>query len=71
MKIPYTLLAWVLKSTPFPSAQKVSSVKTLYAGPSKSTYILKLLILKRLFLLRFTVGNTFEQKLELLNRIAI
>jgi len=31
MKIPYTLRAWTLISTPFPSAQKLSSVKTLYA----------------------------------------
>ena len=37
LKTPYTFRAWILKSTPFPSAQKVSSVKSLYAWTYKST----------------------------------
>ena len=31
MKIPYTMCAWILKSIAFPSAQKFSSVNSLYA----------------------------------------
>ena len=45
VKISYILHAWILTSIAFPSAQKVSSVKTLYAGPPQSTNILKLLAL--------------------------
>ena len=55
MKIPYTMCAWILKSIAFPSAQKVSSVKTLYAWPPKSTNIWKILVLKNIFLTCFKI----------------
>jgi hypothetical protein len=50
MKIPYTLRAWILKSMELPSAQKVSSVKTLYAWISMGIYILSKLVLYYNFL---------------------
>ena len=55
IKIPYTLCAWILKSIAFSFAQKVSSVKTLYAGPSKSLNIWKILALKNIFFTFFKI----------------